>query len=111
MSGVSIPALAGPLVASRMAPSAIVVTSTTPLWYLTRATGLVALVLLTLNMACGLLTSVRYQRPAWPRFVTIGLHRNIALLALAFTGLHIATTHPVHLRLPAGMARPGRHRL
>ena len=41
-------------------PGAIIVTSTTPLWYLTRATGLVALVLLTLNMACGLLTSVRY---------------------------------------------------
>ena len=92
MSGVPIPALAGPLVASRVAPGAIVVTSSTPLWYLTRATGLVALVLLTLNMAGGLLTSVRYQRPAWPRFVTIGLHRNLALLALAFTGLHIATT-------------------
>src|ERR1700745_3414679 len=75
-----------------IAPGAIVVTSTTPLWYLTRATGLVAAVMLTLNMAGGLLTSVRYQRPAWPRFVTIGLHRNLALLALAFTGLHIATT-------------------
>ena len=85
------------------APGAIVVTSSTPLWYLTRATGLVALVLLTLNMAGGLLTSVRYQRPAWPRFVTIGLHRNIALLALAFTGLHIATTLadsfvPIHVQ-------------
>ena len=93
MSGVPIPALARPVGwQARVAPSAIVVTSTTPLWYLTRATGLVALVLLTLNMACGLLTSVRCQRQAWPRFVTIGLHRNIALLALAFTVLHIITT-------------------
>ena len=97
MSGLTAPVLAGPAVASRLAaggvaPGALVVTSTTPLWYLTRATGLVALVLLTLNMAGGLLTSVRYERPAWPRFVTIGLHRNIALLALAFTGLHIVTT-------------------
>ena len=50
-------------------PGAIVVNSATPLWYLTRATGLVALVLLTASMALGLLSSVRYQRPAWPRFV------------------------------------------
>jgi sulfoxide reductase heme-binding subunit YedZ len=72
--------------------SAMVVTSSTPLWYLTRATGLVALVLLTASMALGLLSSVRYQRPAWPRFVTAGLHRNTSLLALAFTGIHIIPT-------------------
>jgi predicted ferric reductase len=73
-------------------PGAIVVTSSTPLWYLTRATGLVALVLLTLSMAFGLLSSVRYARPAWPRFVTIGLHRNTSLLALVFTLIHVVTT-------------------
>ena len=73
-------------------PGAIVVNSSTPLWYLTRATGLVALVLLTASMALGLLSSVRYQRPAWPRFVIVGLHRNASLLALVFTGLHIVTT-------------------
>jgi len=69
-----------------------VVNSSTPLWYLTRATGLVALVLLTVSMALGLLSSVRYQRAAWPRFVTAGLHRNSSLLALAFTVIHIVTT-------------------
>jgi DMSO/TMAO reductase YedYZ heme-binding membrane subunit len=99
MSMVSVSGLA----AGRLAPGAIVVTSSTPLWYITRATGLVALVLLTLSMAFGLLSSVRYQRPAWPRFVTIGLHRNTALLALAFTGLHIVTTLadsfvPIHVQ-------------
>ncbi len=73
-------------------PGAIVVNSATPLWYLTRATGLVALVLLTASMALGLLSSVRYQRPAWPRFVIVGLHRNLSLLALVFTGVHIGTT-------------------
>jgi methionine sulfoxide reductase heme-binding subunit len=71
---------------------ALVINSQTPLWYTTRATGLVALVLLTLSMALGLLSSVRYQRPNWPRFVTIGLHRNVTLLALVFTGIHVATT-------------------
>lgn len=73
-------------------PAALVVTSSTPLWYATRATGLVALVLLTWAMALGLLSSVRYQRPGWPRFVTLGLHRNVSLLALAFTGVHVVTT-------------------
>ena len=73
--------------ATRVPPSAIVVNSSTPLWYLTRATGLVALVLLTASMSFGLLASVRYQRPAWPRFVTAGLHQNSSLLApLAGTG-------------------------
>jgi predicted ferric reductase len=72
--------------------SALVVTSSTPLWYATRATGLVALVLLTASMALGLLSSVRYQRPGWPRFVTLGLHRNTSLLALGFTVAHVLTT-------------------
>src|SRR5450755_4130265 len=71
---------------------AIVVNSSTPLWYTTRATGLVALVLLTFSMMLGVLASVRYQRPGLPRFVTSGLHRNSSLLALAFTGIHIVTT-------------------
>jgi sulfoxide reductase heme-binding subunit YedZ len=85
-------ALMAAVSAGRLPPSAIVVTSSTPLWYTTRATGLVALVLLTLSMAFGLLSAVRYQRPAWPRFVTIGLHRNTTLLAVAFTLLHVITT-------------------
>jgi predicted ferric reductase len=73
-------------------PVAIIVTSSTPLWYTTRATGLVALVLLTAAMAAGLLSSVRFERRNWPRFVTLGLHRNLSLLALAFTVLHVLTT-------------------
>jgi hypothetical protein len=72
--------------------AAVVVTSTSPLWYATRATGLIALVLITASVVLGLLTSVRFALPNWPRFVTVGLHRNISLLVLAFTGLHILTT-------------------
>jgi sulfoxide reductase heme-binding subunit YedZ len=72
--------------------AAVVVNSTTPLWYVTRATGLVAMVLLTIAMACGLLSAVGYQRPRLPRFVTLGLHRNASLLALAFTVVHVVTT-------------------
>jgi Ferric reductase like transmembrane component len=72
--------------------AAIVVNSATPLWYATRATGLVALLLLTVSMILGTAASAGYSRPGLPRFVTAGLHRNSSLLALAFTGAHIITT-------------------
>jgi methionine sulfoxide reductase heme-binding subunit len=62
------------------------------LWYATRAAGLVTLLLLTTTTALGLLTAGRVSTYRWPRFLVIGLHRNISLLALAFLGLHIATT-------------------
>jgi methionine sulfoxide reductase heme-binding subunit len=70
----------------------VVIMPSSPLWYTTRATGLVALVLLTISMVLGLLSSVGYQRPELPRFVTAGLHRNASLLALAFTAVHVVTT-------------------
>ena len=72
--------------------TAAVVTPTSPLWYTTRATGMVALVLLTISVVLGVLTSVRFARPMWPRFVTIGLHRNMSLLVLIFVVLHVVTT-------------------
>jgi sulfoxide reductase heme-binding subunit YedZ len=72
--------------------SAAVATATSPLWFATRATGLAALVLLTFSVLLGVLTSVRFARPAWPRFVTVTLHRNLSLLATTFTGLHVLTT-------------------
>jgi methionine sulfoxide reductase heme-binding subunit len=36
------------------------------------------------------LTAGRLRSPQWPRFLTVGLHRNIALLAGGFLALHIA---------------------
>lgn len=62
------------------------------LWYATRAAGLMTLLLLTASTALGLLTAARAGAPRWPRFVVIGLHRNIALLALAFLVVHVGTT-------------------
>jgi predicted ferric reductase len=62
------------------------------LWYATRATGLVTLLLLTAAVVLGILTAGRFASPAWPRFLTIGLHRNISLLAVAFLALHVGTT-------------------
>ena len=62
------------------------------LWYATRAAGLVAMLLLTASLLLGLLTAGRFASPAWPRFLTQGLHRNISLLALAFLAVHVGTT-------------------
>ena len=61
-------------------------------WFATRSTGIAALVLLTASMVLGILTSSRYARPNLPRFVTMGLHRNVSLLVLVFLGLHIVTS-------------------
>lgn len=61
-------------------------------WYLTRATGMVALLLLTAAVVLGVLDVRRFSSPSWPRFVVDALHRNVALLAMAFLGLHIATS-------------------
>ncbi|HUY44491.1 MAG TPA: ferric reductase-like transmembrane domain-containing protein [Streptosporangiaceae bacterium] len=62
------------------------------LWYATRATGLVALLLLTASVLLGVLTAGRFASPRWPRFLTVGLHRNVSLLAAVFLVLHIGTT-------------------
>ena len=62
------------------------------LWYLTRGTGLVALVLLTGTVALGVLTWHGWRSPRWPRFITLGLHRNLSLLAVAFLGVHVVST-------------------
>jgi sulfoxide reductase heme-binding subunit YedZ len=61
------------------------------LWYTTRGAGAVSLVLLTTVVVLGVLGSLRFQAAGWPRFLTTGLHRNVALVTLVFLGLHIVT--------------------
>ena len=62
------------------------------LWYLTRATGLVTLLLLTLSVLLGMLNAGRFRSERWPRFLTQGLHANVSLLVLAFLALHVGST-------------------
>ena len=62
------------------------------LWYATRATGLVTLLLLTVSVLLGILTAGRFSTQRWPRFLSQGLHRNISLLVLVFLTLHVGTT-------------------
>jgi sulfoxide reductase heme-binding subunit YedZ len=66
--------------------------SSKALWYLTRGTGLVAMILLSASVVLGVLEINRWASPAWPRFVTAGLHKNVSLLAVAFVAVHVATT-------------------
>jgi methionine sulfoxide reductase heme-binding subunit len=72
-----------------MTPIAAVGPST--YWYLTRSTGAVSLILLTLSVALGVAGVSRFSSPRWPRFVLDSLHRNVSLLALAFLIVHILT--------------------
>jgi Ferric reductase like transmembrane component len=62
------------------------------MWYLTRGTGLISLVLLTASFALGVSEVVRFASPGWPRFVLAALHRNVALLATAFVAVHVLTS-------------------
>lgn len=59
-------------------------------WYLTRASGIVAWVLLTASTLWGILLSTRllkpYDRPAW----LLDLHRWLGSLAILIIGLHLA---------------------
>jgi sulfoxide reductase heme-binding subunit YedZ len=63
-----------------------------PLWYATRATGVMALVLLTATVILGVAGVARFATPRWPRVITAGMHRNLSLLAVAFVAGHVLTT-------------------
>ena len=62
-----------------------------PLWYITRATGVVALLLLTGTVALGVAGTARLETSAMPRLVRSGLHRNLSMLAVAFVAVHVVT--------------------
>ena len=61
------------------------------LWFATRGAGVVSLLLFTAVMVLGILAVMRWQSPAWPRFLSVGLHRNLALLSVVFLAIHIVT--------------------
>ena len=75
-----------------IAAAASSTSSSKALWYLTRGTGLVAMLLLSASVVLGVLEINRWATPSWPRFVTAGLHKNVSLLSVAFVAVHVATT-------------------
>ncbi|HEU5333094.1 MAG TPA: ferric reductase-like transmembrane domain-containing protein [Actinocrinis sp.] len=78
------------------------ITSNTALWYASRATGIVALLMLTGVVVLGIAVRRQGRLPGLPRFGVIGLHRSISLLSVVFLAIHVVTavTDPyVTLRL------------
>ena len=61
------------------------------MWYASRGTGVVALLLLTAVMLLGLLVTRQGRLPGLPRFAVGGLHRNLSLLAAVFVVIHVLT--------------------
>jgi sulfoxide reductase heme-binding subunit YedZ len=62
------------------------------LWYLSRGTGAVSLVLLTISVVLGVVNVRQWSSPRVPRFVVDGLHGTVSLLVLATLAVHIVTS-------------------
>jgi len=69
----------------------VVAAAPSPYWFVTRATGAVALLLLTGSVALGV-AGVRRMAFGNTRFVVDTLHRSVSLIAAAFVSLHVITS-------------------
>jgi hypothetical protein len=70
----------------------LAVSSPSPLWFITRGTGAMSLVLLTLAVAIGIANVRRTRIGETPRFVLDSIHRSASLLAVSFVVVHVLTT-------------------
>jgi len=70
-------------------PVLLAASSASPLWYASRATGVVSLVLLTAVLVLGIATTARLDLGSPTKFILHGLHRNLSLLAVVFLALHV----------------------
>ena len=61
------------------------------LWFANGGTGVVLVVLLTVSLMIGVLSTSRLSPRLWPRALTQGLHRNVSLLAVTFMAAHTVT--------------------
>jgi sulfoxide reductase heme-binding subunit YedZ len=89
------------------APALAAVSRTTNwYWYFGRATGLIALVLLTATIVLGVLGPLRVSSTRWPRFAIRTLHRDLALASLLMIAIHVVTVvldGYVHIPLSAAV--------
>jgi predicted ferric reductase len=65
--------------------------SSTAFWYTSRATGVVAIALLTAVIVLGIAVSRQGRLPGLPRFAGLHLHRYLSLLAVGFVAVHVLT--------------------
>ena len=78
--------------------------TSTSIWFTMRATGMVALVLLSATMVLGILTAGRLRTRAWPAFAQAELHKWVSVLAVVFLGIHVLSAvldTYVHVGWPA----------
>lgn len=61
------------------------------LWLVSRASGLVLLMLFSAVMVLGVATRTGATSLRWPRFAVAELHRTLSLFAVALLGLHVST--------------------
>jgi sulfoxide reductase heme-binding subunit YedZ len=72
-------------------PSATAVAGSQGLWFVSRGSGLVLLILLTVVIVLGTATRAGRAPRHWPRFATAELHRTLSLFTVALLGLHVVT--------------------
>ena len=70
----------------------LAVSTPSPFWFITRGTGAISLVLLTLTVALGIGNVRRTRIGGTPRFVLDSVHRSASLLAVSFVVVHVLTT-------------------
>jgi len=71
--------------------AAVAATGSQGLWFVSRGSGLVLLVLFSVVMALGAATRMGSAPRRWPRFTVAELHRTLSLFAVALLGLHVVT--------------------
>lgn len=64
---------------------------TQELWFVSRASGVVLLVLFSMVVVLGVATRTGARSARWPRFAVAEVHRTLSLFAVALLGLHVAT--------------------
>jgi sulfoxide reductase heme-binding subunit YedZ len=85
-------------------------TTAPAVWYLMRASGVVALLLLTVAFGLGVATSNRWKPRAARLWVTTAIHRSASLLSVSFVAVHVSTAaidpdaavHPLAIVWPLG---------
>lgn len=66
-------------------------TTATALWFASRATGVICLILFSVVAILGILVNRQGRLPGLPRFAVTALHRNLSLLTVLFLTTHIVT--------------------
>jgi methionine sulfoxide reductase heme-binding subunit len=65
--------------------------SSQSLWFLSRGSGLVLLLLFSVVVMLGVATAGGTASPRWPRFAVAELHRTLSLFGVALLVLHVVT--------------------